>query len=216
MNFNTLFKSKEEISSSRNSPIFLFLLWVWLYLKEALWTICPSYPLNPHMPPSIRHQSVKQLWERFFSTFSRKASEWFLCAESICSLCLLGKRGIDLSPSLISSGHSSLEGCKYIGKNFRQSQEWINQIQFREDIDKQSMAHESIKGLENITYREKLQKKRTKRRLRTKFITVYGEMNLLEYCSGAIIDVLSPQCPWEPFLNFSYFLCLCWTNHNLI
>lgn len=51
------------------------------------------------------------------------------------------------------------------------------------------MARESIKGLKNITYSEKLQKKRTKRRLRTQFITVYGEMNLLEYCSGAIIDV---------------------------
>lgn len=79
---------------------------------------------------------------------------------------------------------------KYIGKNFRQSQEWISQIQFREDIDKQCMAHASIKGLENITYSEKLQKKRTKRRLRTKFITVYGEMNLPEYCSGAVIEVL--------------------------
>lgn len=44
-------------------------------------------------------------------------------AESICSLCLLGKSGIDLSPCLIWSGHSSLEGRKCIGKNFRQSQE---------------------------------------------------------------------------------------------
>lgn len=43
--------------------------------------------------------------------------------ESICSLCLLGKRGIDLSPSLPRSGHSSLEGRKCICKNFRQSQE---------------------------------------------------------------------------------------------
>lgn len=44
-------------------------------------------------------------------------------AGSICSLCLLGRRGIDLSPCLIWSGHSSLEGLKCIGKNFRQSQE---------------------------------------------------------------------------------------------
>lgn len=46
--------------------------------------------------------------------------------ESICSLCLMGKRVIDLSPSLPRSGHSSLEGRKCICKNFRQSQEWIN------------------------------------------------------------------------------------------
>lgn len=50
------------------------------------------------------------------------------------------------------------------------------------------MAHESVKGLENITYSETLQKKRTKRRLRTQFITVCGDVNLLGYCSGAIID----------------------------
>lgn len=33
-------------------------------------------------------------------------------AESVCSLCLLGKRNIDISPSLLWSGHSSLDGCK--------------------------------------------------------------------------------------------------------
>jgi len=42
--------------------------------------------------------------------------------------------------------------------------------------------------LENIIYSETLQKKRAKRRLRTPFITVCGDMNLLGYCSGAIID----------------------------
>lgn len=189
MNFNTLFKSKEEISSSRNSPIFLFLLSVWLYLKGTLWTICPSYPLNPHMPPSIRHQSVKQLWERFFSSFSRKACKWLLCRIYLLSV-PAGEKGYWPLPisNLVWTFFSWR--MKYIGKNFRQSQEWISQIQFREDIDKQCMAHASIKGLENITYSEKLQKKRTKRRLRTKFITVYGEMNLPEYCSGAVIEVL--------------------------
>lgn len=42
--------------------------------------------------------------------------------------------------------------------------------------------------MENITYSETLQEKRTKRRLRTQFITVYGDMDLLGYCSGATID----------------------------
>lgn len=79
-------------------------------------------------------------------------------AESICSLCLLGKRDIDISPSLLCSGHSSLEGCECICKNFRQSQEWINPIQFREDSDIQGMALKSVEGLENITYTEALQK----------------------------------------------------------
>lgn len=93
----------------------------------------------------------------------------------------MGNRRIDLSPSLCPwCGHSSHEGRKYIRKNFRQSQ-------FSDDSDKQGMAG-SVKGLENIAYSEMLQEKRTKRRLRTQFITVYGDMDLLGYSSGATID----------------------------
>lgn len=214
MNFNTLFKSKEEISSSRNPPIFLFSS---LSLAVAQRNLMDHLSLLSSQPPhaTIDKTSICEaalgeiLWVVSPGKHQSDSS-----AESICSLCLLRKRGIDLSPSQLWSGHSSLEARKRICKGFRQSQEWIKQTQFREDSDKQGMARESVQGLESITYSERLQKKRGKRRLRTQFVTVYGHMNLLGYCSGAIIDA---RCLWEHFLNiFSYPLRSCGTNHNLM